>query len=159
MADPLFNLSSLNGKNGFAINGSASDSSGNSVSNAGDINHDGIDDLIIGAPGTGKSYVVFGSTNAFSTNLDLSSLDGKNGFAINGSASDSSGNSVSNAGDINHDGIDDLIIGASGAALGAGQSYVVFGSTNAFSSSLDLSSLDGSNGFAINGVSRRLSMN
>ncbi|MBN3907555.1 MAG: FG-GAP repeat protein [Nostoc sp. NMS1] len=74
MADPLFNLSSLNGKNGFAINGSASDSSGNSVSNAGDINHDGIDDLIIGAPGAGKSYVVFGSTNAFSTNDELSKL-------------------------------------------------------------------------------------
>ncbi|MEH1869607.1 MAG: Ig-like domain-containing protein [Nostoc sp.] len=155
MADPLFNLFSLNGKNGFAINGIASDSSGNSVSNAGDINHDGIDDLIIGAPGAGKSYVVFGNTKAFSNNLDLSSLDGSTGFTINGNTSDSSGNSVSNAGDINGDKIDDLIIGASGAALGAGKSYVVFGSTNAFSANLDLSSLDGSKGFAINGINGR----
>jgi FG-GAP repeat len=153
MADPLFNLSNLNGSNGFTINGiNASDSSGTSVSNAGDINGDGIDDLIIGAPGAGQSYVVFGSTNGFNANLDLSSLNGSNGFAINGSATNSSGLSVSDAGDINGDNIDDLIIGAPGAALGAGQSYVVFGSTSTFNASLDLSSLDGSNGFAINGI-------
>ncbi|BDI17514.1 hypothetical protein ANSO36C_33160 [Nostoc cf. commune SO-36] len=53
-----------------------------------------------------------------------------NGFTINGiNANDSSGTSVSNAGDINGDDIDDLIIGAPFAASGAGQSYVVFGSS------------------------------
>jgi hypothetical protein len=152
MADRLFNLSSLNGSNGFRINGSGTDSNGTSVSNAGDINGDGIDDLIIGAPGAGKSYVVFGSKSSFSASFNLSSLNGSNGFSINGKATDSFGTSVSNAGDINGDGIDDLIIGAPSAASGAGQSYVVFGRKNSFSQSLDLSSLDGSNGFAINGI-------
>jgi hypothetical protein len=151
----IFNLSDLNGSNGFTLNGNASDSSGNSVSNAGDINGDNIDDLIIGAPGAGKSYVVFGSTNGFNTSLNLSDLNGSNGFTINGSSSDSSGTSVSNAGDINNDGIGDLIIGASGAALGAGQSYVVFGSRNSFNANLGLSLLDGSNGFVINGINGR----
>ncbi|MEO1149340.1 MAG: integrin alpha, partial [Cyanobacteria bacterium J06638_22] len=48
--EPVLNLSSLNGNNGFAINGIAEgDRSGVSVSGAGDINGDGIDDLIIGA--------------------------------------------------------------------------------------------------------------
>ncbi|MCC5625890.1 integrin alpha, partial [Nostoc sp. CHAB 5715] len=66
MADPLFNLSDLNGSNGFAINGiNDNDSSGTSVSNVGDINGDSIDDLIIGAPNAGQSYVVFGSTSGF----------------------------------------------------------------------------------------------
>ncbi|MBX9258858.1 FG-GAP repeat protein, partial [Desmonostoc muscorum CCALA 125] len=155
MADPLSNLSELNGSNGFSINGSGTDSSGNSVSSAGDVNADGIADLIIGAPGNGKSYVVFGSSSGFSTTLDLSNLNGSNGFSINGGVSDFFGGSVSNAGDVNGDGTSDLIIGASGAALGAGKSYVVFGSSNGFSAQLDISNLNGSNGFAINGINGR----
>ncbi len=158
------NLSSLDGSNGFAINGiNASDRSGLSVSSAGDINGDGIDDLMIGASSaspngssSGQSYVVFGSSSGFSSTLNLSSLDGSNGFAINGiNAFDFSGRSVSSAGDINGDGIDDLMIGASSAdpnGSSSGQSYVVFGSSSSFSSTLNLSSLDGSNGFAINGI-------
>ncbi|BBD65987.1 hemolysin-type calcium-binding region [Nostoc commune NIES-4072] len=148
------NLSDLNGTNGFKIKGIAPyNLSGYSVSNAGDINNDGIDDLIIGAPGAGQSYVVFGGTNLGSGGtLNLSDLNGTNGFKINGIAGyDSSGRSVSNAGDINNDGIDDLIIGA--YYNSAGQSYVVFGRTNLGSGgTLNLSDLNGTNGFKINGI-------
>ena len=50
MFGPTFNLSTLNGSNGFAINGiGVFDLSGVSVSSAGDVNGDGFDDLIIGA--------------------------------------------------------------------------------------------------------------
>ena len=120
---PTLSLGDLNGPGipsvGFTLTGKAErDRSGVSVSSAGDINGDGIDDLIIGASGTdnyaGESYVVFGGTEVGDTGtLSLSSLNGTNGFALTGkTAGDRSGDSVSGAGDINGDGFDDLIIGA-----------------------------------------------
>ncbi len=132
-------LSALDGSNGFVVNGvAASDQSGFSVSAAGDVNGDGIDDLLIGAPNadpngtqSGASYVVFGSSAGFSSPLELSALDGSNGFVVNGVAVvDDSGRSVSAAGDVNGDGVDDLLIGAPGAdpnGFLSGASYVVFG--------------------------------
>ncbi|MEH2283600.1 MAG: hypothetical protein V7K90_20100 [Nostoc sp.] len=164
MANSVFNLSNLNGTNGFALNGiAAGDESGYSVSNAGDVNSDGIADLIIGAfvadpngYNSGQSYVVFGKSTGWSATLNLSDLNGTNGFTINGiAAGDLSGRSVSSAGDINGDGIADLIIGADGAnsnGTDSGQSYVVFGKSTRWSATLNLSDLNGANGFALNGI-------
>ena len=52
MAQPIISLSSLDGSNGFRLDGEASDDfAGESVSTAGDVNGDGFDDVIIGAEG------------------------------------------------------------------------------------------------------------
>ena len=95
-----------------------------------------------GAPSAGESYVFFGRATGFPATFELRSLlpaaggDGTSGFVLRGiDPVDNSGNSVSHAGDVNGDGIDDFIIGAVGAdpngdptgGGGAGESYVVFG--------------------------------
>ena len=77
--------------------------------------------------------MVFGKATGFGAALDLSTLDGSNGFRIDGiDTSDFSGRALSSAGDVNGDGFDDILIGAYGADPGgntyAGESYVIFGS-------------------------------
>ena len=165
-----FNLSDLDGSNGFILTGiDARDYSGRSVSSAGDVNGDGYDDLIIGALGAdpngdsraGETYVVYGGANAPGTGgvLDLSDLDGTNGFILTGiDARDYSGWSVSSAGDVNGDGYDDLIIGADRADPNgdseAGETYIVYGGASAPGTDgvLDLGALDGTNGFILIGI-------
>ncbi len=161
-----FNLNSLNGKNGFIVNGQNTQSFlGTSANAAGDINGDGKDDIIIGAPhvdheepnvalGNGQAYVIFGSTS-FQNPFNLTTLNGNNGFSISESSLDMLGYSVSGIGDINGDGKNDIAIGAPysnvGNLLKAGKAYIIFGATT-FQSPFDLNNLNGNNGFVINGL-------
>jgi len=170
------------GSLGFVLRGiHADDLSGISVSDAGDVNGDGIDDIIIGAdlgdPGgridAGESYVVFGTSGGFPASLALASLfpakggDGSAGFVLQGvEAGDASGLSASGAGDVNGDGVDDIIVGAFAANPGgrtyAGESYIVFGRDTArvgnFHALFPLAGLlpaaggDGSAGFVLHGI-------
>jgi len=135
----------LNGSDGFRLDGAATnDRSGRSVSAAGDIDGDGLDDLIVGADRTdpnantdaGSGYVVFGKNSPFAASLALSALNGSDGFRLDGAAAgDRAGYSVSAAGDINGDGVDDLIVGAiladPNGNADAGSSYVRFGRRDA----------------------------
>lgn len=124
------------GIGGFVVAGNEQNArSGTSVSGAGDVNGDGLDDIIIGAPeadfngeeNVGRSYVVFGKTNTIAVSLEQIAA-GVGGFVINGEGSDNRfGESVSGAGDVNGDGLDDVVIGASGVDSESGRGYVVFG--------------------------------
>ncbi len=155
----VMSLSGLNGGNGFELDGvSANDNTGSSVSAAGDVNHDGIADIIIGAQNAnsgnaGKTYVVFGKASAWTSSISLGTLNGTNGFELDGVSGDRSGSSANAAGDVNNDGIADIIIGAYNANSQAGKTYVVFGKASAWTSPISLSTLNGANGFELDGVS------
>lgn len=118
---------------GFRMVGSG-EQFGIDVSYAGDINGDGLADMIVGARANdaaginaGRAYVVYGKTD--STTVYASDLEaGKGGFAINGGAAGGYfGHTVSNAGDLNGDGYDDLVVGAYLAGGSLGSSYVIYG--------------------------------
>ncbi len=108
------------GNGGFANHGvSTRDYAGRSVSSAGDVNGDGLDDLIVGADRddpngrySGASFVVYGKTDGVA--VELSAVEaGNGGFAIHGvSTRDYAGRSGSSAGDVNGDGLVDLMVGA-----------------------------------------------
>lgn len=124
------------GTHGYAIQGAArGDGAGSSVANAGDVNGDGRPDALVGAPFAapagrplaGSAYVVYGQSA--STSIDLADL-GSHGYRLDGGAREAAGWSVGGAGDVNGDGVPDLLVGAlsasrKGAASGA--AYVVFG--------------------------------
>jgi hypothetical protein len=131
------NLANLNGSNGFTLTGVfEADLTGASVSAAGDVNGDGFEDIIVGAPNggydySGAAYVVFGKAGGFAARIDLANLNGANGFEVRGVVEgDAAGISVGAAGDVNGDGFDDVIVGAHLASPGgtySGASYVLFG--------------------------------
>ena len=155
--ESTFNLTTLNGTNGFTVPGVVSGGGlGLSVSIAGDVNGDSITDLVLGAPhanSNGIAYVIFGSRSRFAASFNLMTLNGSNGFTVPGVASSGSlGWSVSTAGDLNDDNITDLVLGAFTANSISGAVYVIFGSYGGFGSTLDLTALNGTNGFTIPGV-------
>ncbi len=143
----VFDLSSLNGTNGFLI--TANTNLQGSVSGLGDVNKDGIDDFILGGKGN-KAYVVYGSTTFNQPTLNLSTLDGTNGIIIHGDGSVSGfGYAVSGVGDVNGDSINDILISAPfpGSTTGTNlpTTYLIHGGNN-LSDSINVSQLDGTNG-------------
>ncbi|MFQ5646428.1 MAG: carbohydrate binding domain-containing protein [bacterium] len=125
---------SLSESNGSFVGEHERDEAARSVSYAGDVNGDGYDDMLIGAPScneqkdfAGKSYLFFGRAEGFDWGTSLALAD-TSFLGVN--ANDASGMATSTAGDVNGDGYDDVIIGAWSNDLGgidAGAAYLFFG--------------------------------
>uniref|UniRef100_A0A0K6SB15 NOTCH1 EGF-like calcium-binding domain-containing protein n=1 Tax=Chromera velia CCMP2878 TaxID=1169474 RepID=A0A0K6SB15_9ALVE len=156
-------VSALSGSDGVIFTGKASgDKMGRGSANLGDVNGDGIDDLILGAhlnddggTSSGSAYVFYGKSS-WTSPVDVSTVDGTIGFQLTGAAGDNAAYEVSGNVDMNNDGIKDIIMGAGWAdpiSDKEGRVHIIYGrSSSSFSTPFALSSLDGSNGFTVNGV-------
>jgi DNA-binding MarR family transcriptional regulator len=134
------------------------------VTGAGDVNGDGFDDILIGAPWNkeggfkaGQVYLILGRASGWSMNMSLSSADasfiGENvkDYTGGGGIGFTPGNrtlvSIAGSGDINGDGFDDILIGADGnddGGVDAGKVYIIFGRATGWSRDVDLSNADAS---------------
>lgn len=112
---------------------------GASVASAGDVNGDGFDDLIVGAPlfdvvnqDDGRAFLYFGGAGAFDTTADavLGLSQGSAFFGV----------SVAGAGDVNGDGYADVLVGSSGfdgGGTNSGAALLYFGGAGAFNTTVD----------------------
>ena len=155
-------LDALNGTNGFTIRTSTTNAQlGGSVSSS-DINGDGLTDIIIGVPEAntdgystnGAAIIIYGSSSGSYSDVSLASV-GSAGYVINGeNSTDRSGHSVRGMGDINGDGIDDIMLSTihdDDGGTSAGAAWVIFGESGTSRSDINLDTLDSSDGFKVVG--------
>jgi hypothetical protein len=117
------------------------DSLGLALTTPGDVNGDGLSDLLIGAQyadnapkeNIGVAYVVFGSRTR--RDVDVRTLGGAGYRILGAAAGDSAGASVAAAGDVDGDRLADMLVGAIGADFNnrtsSGSTYLVRGARSA----------------------------
>jgi hypothetical protein len=126
---------------------------GSSISELGDMNRDGFDDIVIGAqgvnwgaPDSGRAYVFFGRADGPGKNVSCDTAN----VIINGETSYAyAGGAVSGGEDLNGDGVNDIVIGApyhteSSGQYPNGKVYILFGKIGPWPDSIDLSDADAS---------------
>ncbi len=125
------------------------DDSGEAIACGGDVNGDGYDDIVIGAPGgggwnAGKTYLFLGKKSGWAVNTNLTDADAS---FIGENKYDNSGSALSNSGDVNNDGLDDILIGAPEtyrASNEGGHTYLIFGKSKGWQKNMSLSNADAS---------------
>lgn len=111
----VYLYSGRSGKLLWTFTGQGTEQVGTGLEGAGDVNRDGTPDVIAGAPGAQKAYVLSGKDGAVL--LALSAADSGGSF----------GQATASAGDQNGDGYADLLVGAPAAQAGAGRAYLFSG--------------------------------
>ena len=159
-------LNGMTAHTGYIIAGSwGGDQLGTAVADGGDPNHDCNDSILIGDPNAGPNgepqsgtvYVVYGTRRGLNPQEYVSSLEQNGqGYRIDGPTTGARyGASVADAGDIDGDGIPDVIAGAPGWNDGAGEAIVTYGENRSNALGINTGSLSSSGnplyGYAIQG--------
>eukprot|EP00211_Chloroparvula_japonica_P001771 CAMPEP_0119118946 /NCGR_PEP_ID=MMETSP1310-20130426/648_1 /TAXON_ID=464262 /ORGANISM="Genus nov. species nov., Strain RCC2339" /LENGTH=473 /DNA_ID=CAMNT_0007108349 /DNA_START=97 /DNA_END=1518 /DNA_ORIENTATION=+ len=128
----------IDGTNGFTIYGDPGSDFGGGAADAGDVNGDGYSDLLITARSAGKAYVLFGAPVMPAKIILSTYVNGSNGFIVETFPSSAQG-----IGDVNADGVEDIMLSQGGEA------YVIFGKRTPFNTTVDVHALHGRDGFLI----------
>ena len=141
----------LSGADASFLGEAEDDQAGYGLAGAGDLDGDGLDDLVIAAhlndeaaADAGQVYLVFGRISGWSMDVDLSAADAS---YLGSWELDQAGTSVAGVGDVDGDGYDDLLIGApynDDAGTSAGQAYLVMGQDVGWAMDVDLGLADAS---------------
>eukprot|EP01040_Poterioochromonas_malhamensis_P016247 gene16247-biopygen3936 len=124
---------------GFTIYGeTANDYLGWSVSSLGDVNSDGFNDLVTCGTVVNKCYVIYGQSSGFSNIYLANTLSLKKGFTITSSYIVPGGMAVSDAGDFNGDGVDDLVVSVTGTSSIVNFVFVIFGKVSSVIQNMEL---------------------
>jgi hypothetical protein len=122
----------------------AGDWSGVWVSSAGDVDDDGFGDFLIGAYlndefdiNAGQTYLVLGKTSGWAMDTSLANVDAS---FVGETSGDGSGKAVACAGDVNDDGFDDFLIGATGRLSSRGETYLILGRASGWTMDTSLAS-------------------
>ncbi|HEX2057585.1 MAG TPA: integrin alpha [Actinomycetota bacterium] len=145
----------LQGDDGYRIDGASSgDLTGESVSGIRDLTGDGLDEVLVGSPFGGATYVVPGKTSFEPVDLLLYDIGAnEKGFVVrHPSAEFNDLHKVNRVGDVDGDGSEDLAIGLIRREAGYGRVYVVYGKESA--DPVDVRNLAPSQGFVITGERR-----
>jgi len=145
---------------GYTITGEAGKPSrfGSSVNEAGDINGDGIPDIVVGAPqysGGGRAYIIFLNKQKILTTIFTSPLPTE-GFilTITSSSGGQLGFTLDGGKDINKDGIPDVLISAVSYASSKGRAYIFYGTGVNDGTTLNLDIVPSNVAYSIEGVTQ-----
>ena len=118
------------------------------VASAGDVNGDGFDDILIGADENdeggdraGQAYLVLGKASGWSLDTPLSGADAS---FLGEDADDHAGGAVASAGDVDGDGLDEILIGATWRNQYQGETYLIWWRETGWALDTDLATADAS---------------